>query len=192
MAFGSITIAEYRLLIQETGTRKYACLPANSRSLNTEESDFVGAYAGSSKEPDFSISHQHLNFPHLVVESGWSESFPRLRNDKNLWINGGGGKVRVVLLFKWSARLNNRVAGVIEVWVGDAAGNDSLAQTEVMLTFHAFRVLFDKLATDRCRIYSPRLLPISLRHKQFELPEASSSEMFYTRGEIPMRYWTSQ
>ena len=84
MAFGSITPAEYRLLIQETGTHKYACLPANSRSLNTggEESDFVGADAGSSKEPDFSISHQHLDFPHLVVENSWSESFPGVGNDK--------------------------------------------------------------------------------------------------------------
>lgn len=98
--------------------------------------------------------------------------------------NCGGGRVRVVLLIKWSARVNNRVAGTIEVWVGDAAGNDFLAQSEVMLTFHVVRVSFDKLATDRCRTYSLRLLPILLRHKHCESPEASVRKVPYHRSLI--------
>ncbi|MCJ1468443.1 hypothetical protein MMC07_007072 [Pseudocyphellaria aurata] len=127
---GRITAAEHDLLVLDSNTSEYACLPANLRSLGTEETEFLGMYAGSSKEPDTTISHQSLLFPNVVVESGWSESLSRLRSDKTLWINGGLGRVLVVLIIKWTAQANNTVAGVIEVWAGDAAGNDSLVQTE--------------------------------------------------------------
>lgn len=69
-----------------------------SRSLNIAWREFAGMHAGSSKEPDYSITHESLQFPNIIVESGWLESFPRLREDKDLWIHGGAGKVLLVLL----------------------------------------------------------------------------------------------
>lgn len=54
--------------------------------------------------------------------------------DKDLWIHGGGGKMQLVLLIKWSSLSGGRVSGQIEVWAGDAIANDHLVQTEVIAT----------------------------------------------------------
>ena len=69
--------------------------------------------------------------PTIVVESGWSEAATRLHDDMRLWLKGGNGQVKVVLLFKWSKITNNRVKGNVEVYDLDAAGNHRLVQTEV-------------------------------------------------------------
>lgn len=116
---------------------------------------------GSSKEPDFSVTPKSATFPTLVVESGWSESFPRLRRDKDLWIHGGGGKIQLVLLIKWSSLSGGRVSGLIEVWAGDAMANDQLVQTEVIANLPG--ILLIKLATDSYRSSSPPLPPQSPR-----------------------------
>ncbi|MCJ1469665.1 hypothetical protein MMC07_008301 [Pseudocyphellaria aurata] len=100
------------------------------QSMIPEDSDFFGVYAGSSKEPDTTITHGTLRFPNFVIESGWSESFPRLRADKDLWIHGGAGRVIILLLIKWSLLANGKVSGTVEVWSGDANGNDLLMQVE--------------------------------------------------------------
>ena len=67
--------------------------------------------------------------PTIVVEAGWSESFPRLRNDMRLWIRGGAGGVKMVLLFKWFELKNKRVEEIVEVY----DGNENLMQTEVAI-----------------------------------------------------------
>jgi hypothetical protein len=47
---------------------------------------FSGAYQGSIKQPDHYLRVGTDPESRIVVESGWSESFPHLRNDKNLWL----------------------------------------------------------------------------------------------------------
>ena len=71
--------------------------------------------------------------PTVVVEAGWSEFFPRLRNDMKLWIQGGAGGVKMVLLFKWSQLKDRRVKAAVEVYDVNPAGNENLMQTEVAI-----------------------------------------------------------
>jgi hypothetical protein len=71
--------------------------------------------------------------PTIIVESGWTESLPQLHRDMSLWLKGGAGTVRMVLLFKWTELTNKRVKGIVEVHTLDAAGNESLIQTEVII-----------------------------------------------------------
>lgn len=93
---------------------------------------FRGVQAGISKEADFSITPSVTQYPSIAVESGWSESFPRLRINKDLWIHGCGSHVQLVFLIKWNKLRGGRVSGVFEVWAGDAAANDQFFQTEVI------------------------------------------------------------
>ena len=99
---------------------------------NAEFDTFTGTYAGSVKEPDFIITPNIAQRPSIVLECGWSESFPRLRRDKDLWIRGSGGLVKLVILINFNKLAHGRVSGIVEVWAGDAAANDRLIQTEVI------------------------------------------------------------
>jgi hypothetical protein len=73
------------------------------------------------------------NLPTVVIESGWSESRPKLHNDMNLWLQGGAGAVEIGLLFKWSKSTAGQVRGYVEVHSLDPAGNVNVLQTEVII-----------------------------------------------------------
>lgn len=102
------------------------------RLHNAAFDKFTRIYAGSSKEADLTIGPTVALYPSIVFESGWSESFPALRRDKDLWIGGCGGHVELVILVKFNKLAGGRVSGMIEVWAGDAAANEWLIQTEVI------------------------------------------------------------
>jgi hypothetical protein len=51
-----------------------------------------------------------------VFESGWSESYPELIADKNLWLDGGAPHVNVVIIVKWSWLVQNRIKCFLEMW----------------------------------------------------------------------------
>lgn len=89
--------------------------------VGTRFDGFTGPYTLSSKEPDLFVRPDSNNFPLIVIESGWSESFPRLRSDKDLWLNGST-QVNAVVLLKWSLISKNRVKGTAEVWRRGAGG----------------------------------------------------------------------
>ena len=101
--------------------------------LHNEVCDtFTGNYAGSAKQPDFLIRPDLAPYPSILVECGWIESFPQLRKDKDLWIRGCGGFVKLVILIKFSKLAKERVFGKIEVRASDATAHDRLIQTEVV------------------------------------------------------------
>ncbi|KAL2863982.1 major facilitator superfamily domain-containing protein [Aspergillus lucknowensis] len=83
---------------------------------------FSGMYSGSSKEPDHYIRVDSNLSPRVVVESGWSESFPRLHQDKDLWMLGDPS-VLIVILLRWTKISNGRVKGCVEAWRRDTVGN---------------------------------------------------------------------
>lgn len=115
---------------------------------------FTGVQAGSSKEADFSITPSVTQYPSIVVESGWSESFPRLRIDKDLWIHGCGGHVQLGFLIKWNKLSGGRVSGVFEGWAGDAAANDQFIQTEV-ISLNYLALYSRKSSTDSLQTIYP-------------------------------------
>lgn len=61
-------------------------------------------------------------YPEIVVECGWSESFARLRADKNLWLKGNP-KVQIVILLKWAKTSGGSVKGNVEVWTRGDLGD---------------------------------------------------------------------
>lgn len=69
----------------------------------------------SSKEPDLFVSLDTHSQPQLGVESGWTESYPRLLADKNLWM-GGMNNVQLVIILRWSKISNQRMKGFAELW----------------------------------------------------------------------------
>ncbi|KAL5043917.1 hypothetical protein BDW71DRAFT_199325 [Aspergillus fruticulosus] len=58
-----------------------------------------------------------------VAESGWSDSWPKLIAGMELWLRGGRPNVQLVLLFNWSKRANNSVAGEVRMYERTADGN---------------------------------------------------------------------
>ncbi|KAK6835887.1 hypothetical protein RU639_002079 [Aspergillus parasiticus] len=90
--------------------------------VGTTFNNFSGIYQGSIKQPDHFLRVDTNTEPRIVVESGWSESFPHLRSDKDLWMRGNAS-VALVILLKWSALSNNRIKGTVEIWRRNAGGN---------------------------------------------------------------------
>ncbi|QSS61464.1 hypothetical protein I7I51_03639 [Histoplasma capsulatum] len=91
---------------------------------------FTGVYQGSHKEPDFSFRADTDDFPSIVIESGWSESLPYLRADKDLWMKGNNF-VQLVILLNWHKVPGGRVKGSAEIWRRNGAGN--LVATEMTI-----------------------------------------------------------
>jgi len=89
--------------------------------VGTSIRDFTGPYQNSRKDPDLLLRPDNQKMPSVVIESGWSETYPRLLSDMQLWLNGSVD-VNVVLVLKWSKLSNSRVSGFIEAWVRDTNG----------------------------------------------------------------------
>ncbi|KAM5447896.1 hypothetical protein MaudCBS49596_005691 [Microsporum audouinii] len=90
---------------------------------------FATPYTSATKEPDACILPDTLPLPTVAVETGWSESWPRLNADKDLWLVGGAS-VELVLLIRWTKISGGRVKGDLHVHGKDPAGNVVLLQTE--------------------------------------------------------------
>ena len=73
------------------------------------------------KEPDLSFFPAGpdgllRDFPSIIPESGWSSSRPELADERRLWHEGSGGRVRVVILVKlYRANAQNQVRATLEV-----------------------------------------------------------------------------
>ena len=57
-----------------------------------------------SKEGDSALKPLNMrprgaDWPTIVLESGWSESLTKLRQDAHIWLEDSGGDVKIVLLF---------------------------------------------------------------------------------------------
>ena len=72
-----------------TGAARYTA-PSNSRK------------EGDSTYKNNLLRPRNTDWPHWVIESGVSESLPRLLQDVNWWIGNSAGRVLLVLLFKVS------------------------------------------------------------------------------------------
>ncbi|KAL5355592.1 hypothetical protein BJX96DRAFT_170819 [Aspergillus floccosus] len=90
--------------------------------VGTTFDQFSGVYKASSKQPDHYLRIDTDPSPRIIIESGWSESFPHLRHDKDLWMLGDPSVVLVILL-RWTAISNGRIKGCAEVWRRDAVGS---------------------------------------------------------------------
>jgi hypothetical protein len=53
---------------------------------------------GDSAFKPLSIRPREIDWPIIVVESGWSESLTKLRRDARLWLENSRGEVKIVLL----------------------------------------------------------------------------------------------
>jgi hypothetical protein len=90
-------------------------------------------YSCSSKEPEGFIRpfESRANLPTIAVETGWSESWPILLNEKDLWLLGGAPDVQLVFLIVWTQLDGNRVQGDLYVYGRDVTGAPILMQAEV-------------------------------------------------------------
>ncbi|PLB50604.1 hypothetical protein P170DRAFT_435794 [Aspergillus steynii IBT 23096] len=93
---------------------------------------FKPPYDKSCKEPDLFIRPGTQRLPSVVVETGWEEAYPRLRNDVDLWLLGGRPYVKVVMLLKWTRTSDSKVKGSIEVYSRDLTGIPAKRQSEVV------------------------------------------------------------
>lgn len=142
---GFITSAERNILKLRVGTSERfhffisffpgTCFPQLLKAFmltifHVAYEGFVAPYASSSKEPDICIRPDRSLLPTFVIESGWSESWPRLLADKNLWL-AGGPTVEAVLLIRWTKVAGNHIKGDLQLYGRDAARNIALIQAEV-------------------------------------------------------------
>ena len=92
-----------------------------------------GPYSNARKEPDLLVRPDNQLLPSLVIESGWSESLSRLRQDMNLWLVGGQGQVRATIILKWQLVTNtNTVQGDVELYTLDRNGMPYLQQNLII------------------------------------------------------------
>ncbi|KLJ09008.1 hypothetical protein EMPG_15570 [Blastomyces silverae] len=93
---------------------------------------FTALYTHFSKEPDMYFLSDDKPLPTVVIETGWSESWPRLNADRDLWLVSRGEAVQLVVLIKWTKITDNRIKGDLQVYGRDSAGNVVLLQAEVV------------------------------------------------------------
>ncbi|KAF4172476.1 hypothetical protein CNMCM8694_001709 [Aspergillus lentulus] len=118
LSSGRITINEFETLENVVGT---------TVTFNQ------GPYRGSRKEPDGMIVPVGLIMPTVVLETGWSESRNQLRGDMNLWLVGGNGAVKAVLILTWSkVGTTDTVTGDAEYYTLDWNGMPVLAERHVI------------------------------------------------------------
>lgn len=77
--------------------------------------NFHMPYTNSIIEPDTALRVIGERFPSLVIETGWAESYVRLKQDIDLWIVGTGGVTKIAIWVKFSVRAASRLSGYIEV-----------------------------------------------------------------------------
>ncbi|GFF26498.1 hypothetical protein IFM58399_01436 [Aspergillus lentulus] len=85
---------------------------------------------GSFKQPDFFFRANSNDFPSIVIESGWVESFPHLRADKDLWMQGNIS-VEVMILLGWKIS-EGRVKVSMEIWRRDGAGGLAVSEMAIL------------------------------------------------------------
>ncbi|KAL2855314.1 hypothetical protein BJY01DRAFT_10305 [Aspergillus pseudoustus] len=85
-------------------------------TVGTTFNDFVAPYTNSRKEPDWALIPITDKLPSVVLESGWSDNWPKLLQAMRLWLEGGRPNVQLVFLFNWGKRTNNSVAGEVRVY----------------------------------------------------------------------------
>lgn len=90
-----------------------------------------GPYADSSKEPDLAMRVDNQHLPTLVIESGWSESLNRLREEARLWLVGGNATAVIVICWR-SVASTDEVEGEVELYFLDEDGDSVLRQTEIV------------------------------------------------------------
>ncbi|KAJ9293504.1 hypothetical protein DTO271G3_7769 [Paecilomyces variotii] len=99
--------------------------------VGTTIRNFNGQYAGSRKDPDFILRYNSQPLPSFAIESGWTESLPRLRSDMRLWLVGGQPEVQIVIILHWTKIADTpiqRIKGTIEVWERDSENVPHLKQ----------------------------------------------------------------
>ena len=119
------------------------------------EGNFSPPYQSSRKSADYQIRPNNDDLPSFVIESGWSETYTKLKDDMRLWLVGGRTTVNVVLLLNWTKKANtNQVKGVAEIWIRDAVGNPYLRQKEVYapikMLLERVLTIIDRLSTQSC------------------------------------------
>ncbi|GAM37464.1 hypothetical protein TCE0_024r07405 [Talaromyces pinophilus] len=69
--------------------------------------------------------------PTLVIESGWSESIDRLREEARLWLAGDNATAVIVVCWR-SVANTDQVEGEVELYVLNGNGSPVLRQTEIV------------------------------------------------------------
>jgi hypothetical protein len=91
-----------------------------------------GPFVGIHKAPNVAINVPNAIMPRIVVESRWTESLNRLRQDAGEWLVGGNGAVQAAIIINWTSnRTTRRVRGVVELYTLDRSGMPRLQQREV-------------------------------------------------------------
>ena len=77
--------------------------------------NFPAPWSNIYKEPGAGILFDTALLPCVVFETAYTESWPKLQEDKRLWLEGGANHVNAILVTKWLKRANGRVAGYLEI-----------------------------------------------------------------------------
>lgn len=105
-------------------TNNYFFVPLAIRS-------FLPSYASSRKEPNIKFRPGNQRFPSIVMETGWSESIPRIRDDINVWLLGGKEFVKAVLIVEWHRiRDSDAIGGNAELYTLDDTNTSPILRQE--------------------------------------------------------------
>ncbi|OXV09244.1 hypothetical protein Egran_02989, partial [Elaphomyces granulatus] len=119
--------------------------------------NFQGPYTASRKEPDLLLRHNTEDLPSFVIESGWTESLPRLHADMRLWLIGGQPEVQVVIVLRWSKLTGNpteRIKGIFEVWERNSTNMPYLKQEGIIFPV-PLNAALDIIPITRAQLFGP-------------------------------------
>ncbi|KAJ9195159.1 hypothetical protein DTO164E3_6920 [Paecilomyces variotii] len=118
-----------------------------------------GLYSNSRKEPDLLLRPDARPMPSLVMESGWSESLPRLQNNMNLWLIGSQGQVKATIILNGKLVANtNTVRGGVELYTLDRNRMPHLQQNIIVFPAPPAHAAAQQLVLTREEIFGGHVL----------------------------------
>ena len=90
-----------------------------------------GPYVGMQKSPNVGLRIAPSLLPGVIIESGWSEGIRDLHNDMREWLVGGNGRLKAVIILKWSKVQTKHVRSFAELYMLDGKEMPRLAESEI-------------------------------------------------------------
>ena len=76
---------------------------------------FAAPYTTAVKELDGMFILRGAALPSVTLETGWAESYPKLKEDVKIWMDGGVAGVWVCFLVKLQRHVGDRFSAFVEV-----------------------------------------------------------------------------
>jgi hypothetical protein len=128
---GYLTCAENRDISMSSNTRMCILLTSyisNRVLCGVGFNTFAAPYQMSFAEPNLYLKPSGFPLPTVVFVSGFSQLYPYLLMQKDVWLIGGAAHVNIVFIVEWCQISQSRIEGRLEFWRKNQQGPETFVR----------------------------------------------------------------